>query len=346
VTSKTQKNLIVIVVLILTLVAAFIFFKKPHLEKNSMLPKPPALTPQTPTKTQEAPTPQKATNEVEPEPEEQTPAKPAAALDDSFISPECEKTLKDHYGTGSFAERKRPLLDKFVGHWYYESKVQYDGRDKPETSYQGKFLLALAKAHLLSPQKVDVVNEAEALALLYEVIAADPTNSAPVMYAALLEHRKKHTANEAALLKLFTSTNHFNNYFTEFSKEIYNNVNSLDEYVAAIGVTSETPVPDYKALRDYVPAPYQKKLALQLMSDGLNPTHLLSDVEWMPLSYATGKSLMNKVEPKNKFPKFSDVMAQKLKNQSQPSKADEKRMHDCDFSGLEPLFSFLKERLR
>lgn len=235
------------------------------------------------------------------------------------------------------------FLRNLVGDWYFfkDDKISVEN----VSSSEGKFILALARAGLLEGKKIQT-DEEEALKLLSEVSEIDPKNSAPLLYAAIIENRRGHLERAKNLFAQAQKSELFDSYMTTISKSIFSQVRTPSDLVQAYEMWSTLPIPDYLALKGFLKERDGKIFVRQLMKSGLDKESLINDIEWFPLEYAVGKSLLDTMNPKNKLPTYRDIL--KRKNEQILVNADKlysELQATCDISSLNPMVDLLRRRL-
>jgi hypothetical protein len=174
----------------------------------------------------------------------------------------------------------------------------------------GQSLYALGKAGLLSGREVEE-NLTEATELLEQLSNDDPKNSFPLVFLAEIYRRQdQKDLSEELLRKAAAPGMQFNSYLKELVKELsLNNVGSPSEILAATGVWSNAPIPNFLAIRKLIDAhpEYAESIASQLVYDGLN-AKIFSEMEWVPIEYSVGYALYTKHGGREDVPPFSQLM--------------------------------------
>ncbi len=268
------------------------------------------------------------------------PLGPAASSSLGSDEPSCWAKLNSELGDQSF----RPThLENLVGDWY----LSEDDRTRAErpSSTEGKFILALARAGLLEGKRIEPDDE-EALTLLDEVSEDDPGNSAPFLYAAMIEGRRGNHERSAELFAQAEKTDRFDSYMTSVAKSLFGQVRTSSDLIQAYGLWSTLAIPDLIALKNDLLNRGGKLFAHQLMKSGLGDDSMVADVEWFPLEYAIGKSLLNALEPNNAHPSYRQIL--KLKNEKSSVSAEQvhsELQSKCEASVLDPMVELLRSRL-
>lgn len=234
-------------------------------------------------------------------------------------------------------------LGRLVGDWYF-SKNPETPIENASTA-EGKFILALARAGLLEGKKVQI-DEDEALKLLSEVSELDPKNSAPFLYAAIIEDRRGNHKRSDEFFSQAQNSEMFDSYITTISKTIFSQVQTSSDLVQAYGMWSTLAIPDYLSLKKFLKKHHGKKFVHQLLKNGLDPESIINDIEWFPLEYAVGKSLLDSMEPENKLPPYREMLKQK--NDQSLVNADKlysELQSTCDVSVLYPMVDLMRKRL-
>lgn len=202
----------------------------------------------------------------------------------------------------------RQRLNDIVGDWYYNHSEMDSGVIAEEFSPQGKFFLALAKAGLLEGFKIDPDAES-ALMLLEQVAAADPQNSAPLLYAAIIENKLGNRERAEELLKKGNQSSHFDSYLKDFTFALFDGVRTPSDLLAAHEIWSMAPVPNYNELREILTESPQSNVENQLVKDGLRlDRNRITDLSWSPIEYAIGKKLLDSYGAGQNIPEYRDLL--------------------------------------
>lgn len=255
----------------------------------------------------------------------------------------CWKKIISELEDQAFRTSNNLFLKDLVGEWYFAEDSKTSAESAPFV--EGKFMLALARAGLLDGREI-LTDEEEALKLLSEVSESDPKNSAPILYAAIIESRRGNSERAEELFAQAQKSEFFDSYITAISKSIFSRVRTPSDLLQAYGIWSTLPIPDYTALKGFLKERDAKTFALQLIKSGLDDESLISEIEWFPLDYAVGKSLLDALNPKNTLPTYRDIL--KRKNEQNLVSVDKlyfelKSM--CDISSLNPMVDLLQRRL-
>lgn len=221
----------------------------------------------------------------------------------------CWERIRDQYQMNpDYLERNHPRLDNVVGSWYYANSDANADVDEEESSPQGKFFLALAKSGLLAGVKIKQ-DEEQALILLEEVAVADPQNSAPLLYAAIIEYRRGNKTRAEELLNEASRKTYFESYLKDFTSALFYEVNTPSDLLAAQEIWSRVPVPDYVSLRKLLEGSQQPNIAQQLVNDGLRvDRERMADMSWIPIEYSVGKKLLDSYGVGAKIPDYRDLL--------------------------------------
>lgn len=223
----------------------------------------------------------------------------------------CWENIRDQYQFNSdFLVESRTRLSNVVGEWYYDKNVADPTANINENSPQGMFFLALAKADLLRGTKKDV-NLEEALTLLEKVSTIDPQNSAPFLYAAIIENKRGNTTSAQNLLKQAARCRYFKSYLRDFTVALFSGVKTPADLLAAQEIWATTPVPDYIALKKLIKDPSNVTFAYQLTQDGLNSNKLkVTDLSWIPVEYVIGKKILDSHGLGSNLPNMEQIVKQ------------------------------------
>lgn len=245
-----------------------------------------------------------------------------------------------------YQKRLKQFLSNTFGEWFYTNSAPGDISEV--SNKREKFLYALASADLLVGLKTKVkVDHKLALKLLSEVSNEDPSNSAPLIYAAIInEHIKDYPASEKLIKKALELSNYFDTYMLDFSRALIFSSESAEDFYRSQFIRASHPVPNHLKLRDLILKYNLTKISEQLIRDALDKNNLLADYEWSLIDYTIGVATLKKLSPEYKLPKFIDLMAGKNKlHDFNPESFFEEFQKNCDMKLVENEFLFIKSRL-
>lgn len=230
-----------------------------------------------------------------------------------------------------------------VGRWYFDSEAPVEPCANPGPSE--KFFLALAKAGLLEGRKVER-NDDEAVALLDEVVADDPSNSAPLLYEAMIFRRQNRTADEARIVDRIASATHFDSYLKSVTEAVYSEVQTPSDYLNAIGLWSRSPVPDYAALKRYL-VDHQLGFVGDQMLDDTRRGVDRRETHWIPLEAAIGVSVLKLTDPgRRDLPNVRELLAEAQRQETNPRINGSHPPASCRLEDLAPAVDTLREEIR
>lgn len=215
---------------------------------------------------------------------------------------------------------------------------------KPANTASSNFFTGLAHAGLLEDGKdgPKEKNLKEALEFLEQAHAMDPSNSAPLVYAALTAKEMGDEEKFKSLWAELEKTNRFDSFLKDAIYETFKHVQSPDDLIQASGIISTLPVPDYIALKKQFKVTPNPAVAKQLMRDGLDQENTREFGDWIAIEYAIGYDGLPQ-EEKGKYPTFRGLF--KKKQERDPNLLD--RMlteleRSCDVEALWPMVYELK----
>lgn len=170
------------------------------------------------------------------------------------------------------------------------------------------FFLALAKGGLLEGKTL-ALDEQQALLLLGQVAAVDPGNSAPLLFAAIIEGRLGNHVRKNELIHKASLCTHFDSYLKDFTFALFEGVKRPSDLLAAQEVWSAAPIPNYLQLRYIIKEAKQYKIAEQLVQDGLrSDRERMENLSWIPIEYAIGKKLLKILGDNSSIPEYEDLL--------------------------------------
>ena len=264
--------------------------------------------------------------------------------------PKCFEKIEQELFSGEdnaqYQKRLKQSLKHIVGEWFYTNGAPVDISEF--RSKREKFLYALASADLLVGLKTKVkLNHKLALKLLTEVSNEDPNNSAPLLYAAIINEQIKDTsASKELIKKALELSDYFDTYILDFSKALVFSSESAEDFYRSQFIRASHPIPDHLKLRDLILKYKLTKISEQLIRNALDKNNLLADYEWSLIDYTIGVATLKKLSPEYKLPKFIDLMAQKNKlHDFDPENFFKEFQKNCDMKLVENEFLFIKSRL-
>lgn len=221
----------------------------------------------------------------------------------------CWERIRDQYQTNSdYLDESHQRLSDLVGNWFYANRDARPDVNIEESSPQGKFFLALAKAGLLEGSKIER-DERQALFLLEQVAAADPQNSAPILFAAIIQKNLGNREHAEQLLKAANQSTHFDSYFKDFTFALFDGVKTPSDLLAAQEIWSTAPAPNFIALREILEESKQPNIADQLVKDGLrDDRERITDLSWTPIEYSIGKKLLDSYGTGTNIPEYRELL--------------------------------------
>lgn len=265
---------------------------------------------------------------------------------DSKCLEKIEQELFSGEDNVQYQKRLKQSLKYIVGEWFYINGTPVDISEV--NSKREKFLYALASADLLIGLKTKVKLDYKlALKLLTEVSNEDPNNSAPLLYAAIInEQIKDYSASKELINKALELSTYFDTYILDFSKALIFSSESAEDFYRSNFIHASHPIPDHLKLRDLILKYKLTKISEQLIQNALDKNNLLADYEWSLIDYTVGVATLKKLSPDYKLPKFIDLMAQKNKlHDFNPEEFFEEFQKNCDMKLVENEFLFIKSHL-
>lgn len=258
----------------------------------------------------------------------------------------CFKKLEHKLEKSNFKNQTLQYLNQsIIGEWFF-SDLEYLDSVHPPISIIDKFYQALAMTNLLESKKIRGSYD-EALKLLYEVHLEDPKNSAPLLFSSLIELRRGRKTQSLNFLKQsLRSSNHHNSYVTTLSQEIFKTIDSGENYIYAVSIWSQVPIPKVIELASLLNSEDSIVFAQQLMQNGLNDNLIINDLEWSILDYAVGAMIYKKIKPHQKILTHNEIS--KRKDSFNPlSKYNifEPLENHCDFNSLNKIADLIRMRM-
>lgn len=260
------------------------------------------------------------------QPQETTKSK--AELDELETPKQCYSKVDAQVASNhSYIDYNRENLNQVVGEWFYERNPR-EIDSNPSGSKQDKFFRALAKANLLGGITVEQ-NDSEALALLKEVAKEDPQNSAPLIYASIIQHRRGNKTASEKLLALAEKTSRYDNYFKDFTRALYARVEEPADLIKAINVYSTLPFPETLAIGKAIQ--HSENLNKQMASEALKHESNPYELNWSLLDYVVARSNLKKMGKAADFPDWRELSKKTTESSDEFLK---KLLKNCDLDDL------------
>jgi hypothetical protein len=253
-----------------------------------------------------------------------------------------QKLGKESRTEAEFYHDAKEDLERVVGPWFFMENQE--GQPPPdETSAAGRFFQALGEAQLLDGRKL-APNAEHALALLRQVMQEDPGNSAPIVYAAIIERQQGDLTKYKEFVDRLRLTWHYNSYLMDFTNNLITQVRNPRDYLPALSMISRVPIPDSAELKRFLNEQPDARLAWQLTRDGRNPSNTRMDYDYMPLEYSLGqRALRAKGED---IPTLKDLYARSRNAIDETTRQLEHAGPDCSLGDLWPVLDQVKARAR
>lgn len=260
------------------------------------------------------------------------------------LSPEqCWARVNAQIGESDDYEKKIDgAMGDLVDPWLYQRDAEID-IVRVQTA-PNLFLSGLARAGFLIGKRTTRDDEA-ALELLEKAHELDPENSAPLLYAALIEKRRGNLgASQQIVQEAVLSGERFDSYITTLAKASFGSIVTPVDYLSAVAVSSALPVPNYMELKKILQGSAAVAVGKQLMQDGLNPKKKIEMVDYVSIEYANGYNLLKGKVDTDSYPTLKELW--KKKKDGRLSRifdaANTALEQSCDISALDPYLAQIR----
>lgn len=251
----------------------------------------------------------------------------------------CWAKIDEHIQLKSFVIANQQNLDDVIGSWFFDKEKKPTSK---ESTIAGKFMMALAKAGLLDGRTSNEPSDDEAIALLNEVAEDDPSNSAPLLYTAIIEERRGNTQAVAELMERIRDTNRFESYLTDISHSLFSFVQTSSDLMQAYAIWSQLPIPNLMALKEFLKRRNNVDVAKQMMAKGLDTKASLAEIDWISVEYAIGRAIM----ANEGLPTLKELYDEKSPANFLGGESIVQTLRElCDVSALDEKVTLLKEHL-
>lgn len=117
-------------------------------------------------------------------------------------------------------------------------------------------------------------------------------------------------AQADALVMQAKTCDHFNTYVKDFTRQLFLNVQSPSDLLAASEIWSKLPIPNYLPLRDLWRKTGEWEFAEQMTMDGQRLKSLdrsFSDLDWFPIEYSLGKIILDEAGEGANLPSYKEL---------------------------------------
>lgn len=284
-----------------------------------------------------------------PEPHGTQPASnrdPASSSQNSSTDPGgCIDRL--HRDNPEIAETDRQMRQSMsvLGNWIFQPRESLD-RTIIEPTAGGQFFLGLARGGLLLG-RTSPVDDDEALSQLEEVMLKDPTNAAPVAFAAILADRKKDETRTRYYLNRLETTKRFDGYTLAISRELWAQVRTPSDMMAAFGLIAVLPVPDYALLARFFGDKAEGNLiGRMLIQDAIRRTDPMVDLDYHQLEYAAGRKILQTRGEGSNLATPQALAEKELAKNNSFARATMALEANCQISVLAPAVDYLKDHVK
>ena len=277
---------------------------------------------------------------------ESSPKLPTTNSEPPDPNEECWKKIRARFGIEPNSSNLRTGIvasaDGVIGRWFFSKEESFPR--EPEPSAPGGFMYAMARAGLLYEQDDRQIEKdiPEAIEVLKRVASQDPENSAPLIYAALLEDSRGNVEESQRLLIEARKTKRFNTYWPEITLPVFRSVRTPAEVVDAIGLWSNSPAPDYLALSAFLKKNKDETIANQLVAPVLEKNSTVDTFRWMGVEYAFGRSILKNVKPELNLPSYSEMAAIVRSRGPTTDTYMDLVQKNCDPNDLEPFVKYFQ----
>ncbi len=228
-------------------------------------------------------------------------------------------------------------MGNIIEPWFYRKGVLLP--ERPIEAAPSLFFAGLARAGLLEGRDEDEDID-KALALLKGAHELDPSNSAPLLFAAMIEMEHGDRQEAARLVELAEAgTTHFDSYVTTITKALKEVVRTPADYLSALSIAAAIPVPNYAGLKtlmqDYDPT----AIAEQLMRDTLEPRNRNELFDYVSLEYLAGRSLLQGTSLASAYPSVKEIWEKKGGVSFATDRVIKTLEANCDISALQPFIN-------
>lgn len=259
-----------------------------------------------------------------------------------LLSDPCMDKLFSETDPKLFLKRIQSKTRPLVGDWFYDKTVPMQPATQP--SAMDFFNRGLAHARLLAGRENNKQSDELAIQLLMEAHQMDPDNSAPLLYAALIEDRLGRSEQARELLSAaLQQSKRYSTYFGDVMKVAYQNVDSPTDFMATLWMQQNAPVADIGPLSKYLKAHKAYEFGEQMIQDTLDPQKNLDLVEYSVLEYALGYGLLKAAGKDKDLLPYNEMFAEKNRQDFiYGSGVFEKLEKNCDMTVLDEIVDVVR----
>lgn len=227
----------------------------------------------------------------------------------------CELAFSQDVDFEKFLLKNKVHLSEVVGLWFNSKSITEP--QAQETTTSGKFFLALARADLLDGKKIHP-NLNESFGLINEVINEDPTNSAPLLFAAVIAEKFRRFDEARKYIEQLQTTTHYNSYVSDHYHQIFASVESLKDFMSAAQIQSSSPIPAMSDALKLLKKYRLKNVAEQLVQPVIDNRSAIMEFDWLPVEYSMGVAAMKSIDPSIQYPRWMVLYKDKNRISSLP----------------------------
>lgn len=278
---------------------------------------------------------------------EKQPIALATEPDTESLGHECIDNLAEAALPHLPAFRKKILDDPAapIGRWMYDkSALVHPARNRSASDF---FLTGLAVAGLMSGRENPKPNLDFALELLVNAHAMDPTNAAPIIYAAYLQKQLgQDSLGQENMDKISPQDMKYESYEIDVFQHMYKHIKSPQDLLNFFQIRAEMPIVDIFQIKNFLRENQRHDFGYLMIQNQLNPNsayHMEPNQD--QITYAAGLSLIREIYPEEakKYPNLRDLM-EKSKDHPQYKLVDIKQIgKNCTPEKLQPLVDYFQQ---
>jgi hypothetical protein len=252
------------------------------------------------------------------------------------------------------AEKIEQFKEKFLtdpnnplGRWVYDSKSLVAPtltKNSLDSLYRGLYASNLLLGRENAKPNLDYAAQS-----LWESFEMDPKNAEPLFYLALLEKERNNLDEAKRILQLINDEHlRFQSSLTKIYQNVYSHAESPADMLGALDIFSELPIANISKIGKLLLEMEQNHLGSLLMSEGLDESRFIPDLDYDQLAYAVGRSAHVRL-PSNVDSAVPSLMQLQEVKQIHPqwvwlAKQSDELDKNCKLENLESVFRFYKMR--
>lgn len=186
----------------------------------------------------------------------------------------------------------------------------------------------------------------KALEIFEKLSEEEPTNSAPLVILGIIYEKQNRLSDLNIVLEKIKKTNAFNTHFLDLTTAIYKLIDTPDDFIETINITSVLPIINYQEVQKFLLAHKLITVAEQMIKSNYSSTPKIELTDYLIIEYSLGRGVLNKLGQKHNYPHWRDYSHQQLYSNNLNLVSMPKFIkNSCDIRSLEPMVEEIKKHM-